>query len=401
MTLWLIEPRDPVIFRDGRPFNNSPGARATTLPYPFPSTVSGAVRTRSGRMENGKFDSSQIEALQSQEMRGPLLVQLDSEKKIADWLFPVPADALLLRPKDTGSQTVQLVPLTVLDTPADTVTDMVGLKLVGTVSSVKGKPVAQPPAFWRQNQFESWLLAPMANKSLDLAGVSRWGPGTESRVHVSIGAHQTAEDGALFQTIGLRFTELQHNEDKGPPPLSETKQLALALETTATISAGIDFLGGERRTVHWIAPQPADSLPSCPIKVRETIKATRHCRLILLTPGLFAEGYLPSWIKDGVAGVQIEVVAAAVHRYLTVSGWDYAYVDENKRRGRPKPTRRLTPSGTVYFLKLPNDEAAIDRFIDSIWMQNVSDTKQDRLDGFGLAALGVWDGKPKEMEMDE
>ncbi|MFZ2521089.1 MAG: type III-B CRISPR module-associated Cmr3 family protein, partial [Anaerolineae bacterium] len=31
MKTWLIEPRDPLIFRDGRPFSASPGARAKTL----------------------------------------------------------------------------------------------------------------------------------------------------------------------------------------------------------------------------------------------------------------------------------------------------------------------------------------------------------------------------------
>lgn len=410
MTLWLIEPRDPVIFRDGRPFNASPGARATTLAYPFPSTVAGATRTRAGRMADGQFDDSRIDKLKAEEMRGPLLVQLGPEnlgaedlnpdKKIVDWLFPLPADALLLRPQDADSPTARLVPLTVLHTPAGAVTDLDGLGLVGTATAEKGKPLAKPPAFWHRHQFESWLLAPAINDTLDLINTSSWGPGSESRMHVSINFDdKTAEDGALFQTTGLRFTELPHNDDGGPPPLQEAKHLALALETTATLSAGIDFLGGERRAARWITPQAGSALPPCPDKVREAIKTAKHCRLILLTPALFTAGHLPTWIKHGVAGVHVEILAAAIHRYLTVSGWDYAYVGPDKRRGRPKPTRRLTPAGSVYFLKLPEDETAIDRFIEKIWMHNVSDADQDRLDGFGLAALGVWDGAPKEMEM--
>ncbi|HZQ09120.1 MAG TPA: type III-B CRISPR module-associated Cmr3 family protein, partial [Anaerolineae bacterium] len=56
MSVWLIEPRDPLIFRDGRPFNPTPGARAISLPFPYPSTLAGAVRTRVGQNENGVFD---------------------------------------------------------------------------------------------------------------------------------------------------------------------------------------------------------------------------------------------------------------------------------------------------------------------------------------------------------
>jgi len=39
----LIEPRDPLIVRDGRPFTNSPGARAKSLPFPLPQTLAGAT----------------------------------------------------------------------------------------------------------------------------------------------------------------------------------------------------------------------------------------------------------------------------------------------------------------------------------------------------------------------
>jgi hypothetical protein len=42
----LIEPRDPAIFRDARPFETGLGAR--TLSWPNPSAVIGTIRTRLG-----------------------------------------------------------------------------------------------------------------------------------------------------------------------------------------------------------------------------------------------------------------------------------------------------------------------------------------------------------------
>jgi CRISPR-associated protein Cmr3 len=48
MTVWIMEPHDPLLVRDGRPFGSNPGARARSLLFPFPSTIAGGMRTRAG-----------------------------------------------------------------------------------------------------------------------------------------------------------------------------------------------------------------------------------------------------------------------------------------------------------------------------------------------------------------
>ena len=77
MLTWIIEPRDPLIVRDGRPFGPTPGARAASLSFPFPSTTTGVVRTRAGLGPDGKFDTAQIERVKQIAVRGPLLVELN------------------------------------------------------------------------------------------------------------------------------------------------------------------------------------------------------------------------------------------------------------------------------------------------------------------------------------
>lgn len=96
MSMWTIIPRDPLIFRDGKPFKADAGARAKSLPFPFPSTLVGAARTLAGRdAATGIFDKSLISELLGKQLRGPLLVEFDKEK--TNFLFPAPADALLLQ----------------------------------------------------------------------------------------------------------------------------------------------------------------------------------------------------------------------------------------------------------------------------------------------------------------
>jgi len=94
---WIIEPHDPLIVRDGRPFGPDPSARAISLSFPFPSTTTGGARSRAGLNSDGTFDLSQIGRVKQIKVRGPLLVQLSqSGENIEEWMVPAPADALLL-----------------------------------------------------------------------------------------------------------------------------------------------------------------------------------------------------------------------------------------------------------------------------------------------------------------
>ncbi len=111
-------------------------------------------------------------------------------------------------------------------------------------------------------------------------------------------------------------------------------------------------------------------------------------RVVLLTPAVFAAGWKPgndpeqNQLLASRAGVEPRLVAACVPRAETISGWDFAL-------RRPKATRRLVSSGSVYWIDLegtPQDRVA---WAEEVMMKNVSDTEQDRRDGFGLAAVGV------------
>lgn len=103
--------------------------------------------------------------------------------------------------------------------------------------------------------------------------------------------------------------------------------------------------------------------------------------MILVSPAIFKDGYRPplAWTRGGVTAY---LKAAAVPRAQVISGWDL-------HQGKPKPTRRLAPAGSVYFIEW-SDSLDARAWIDATWMRNVSDDVQDQRDGFGLAVLGVW-----------
>jgi len=380
MTLWLILPRDPLIFRDGKPFSNIPGSRAKTMPFPYPSTLAGAVRTSCGKNPaTGHFDDSRIDELLRINIKGPFLAKVDHEGEISDWMLPAPDDAVLFSTEEDEDY-ADLYALRPIEIPAGNLCDLKGDKLAHFSKIIKAKPHPKLPEYWYWSEFKQWLILPSDRRVRpDDMGIAKLP--LDTRIHVSIDPKTlSAAPGELFQTTGLEFSH-RHEKDG---LLRLSSRYALAIDTDADLKEGPGFLGGERRVVNW--RRVDDALPECPLEVRKSLLETPHtCRLILTTPAYFEDGYMPHWFTE-FFGFQVEVISAIVSRYQTISGWDY-------QARHPKPTRRLAPAGSVYYLKLfPEEGGDIDSFIDKTWLMPISDDIQSRLDGFGIAVLGTWDG---------
>jgi CRISPR-associated protein Cmr3 len=408
MKTWLIEPRDPLIVRDGRPFSaDIAGARAASLPFPFPSTIAGAVRTRHGREKGGDFDDSLIREVRSKRVHGPLLVELNGDGTVADWLLPAPADAFWGECESNRRDIANLTRLLPLAMAEGELTNLASeLAPVRAPHPLTGKPSGSAPRYWRWKNFQDWLIHPKDHIEVELEKWGHEGPATETRVHVGIqpskpnrASSLTAIDGALYQTRGLEFTDIPKGNG-----LSSARRLALAIATDADgLKAGLAPLGGERRLASWsVSKTPKvdlfseNGLDLLKERIAKKIAETRACRLILLTPAHFVDGFLPTWLTQATPALGVTVRAVAIQRPQVVSGWDFDRRHGARCEGRPKPTRRLAPAGSVYFLELgSSDDNAVKLWIEQVWMRCVSDDDADgdpaqsRRDGFGLAILGA------------
>ena len=99
MTWYTIEPRDPLLVRDGRPFGaDSDGAR--TLPFPPPSVLAGAFRTRVWHSKEGGWNVAEAKALP---IKGPVLCSLDRTRDnieiVSQLWFASPRDCALFDPE--------------------------------------------------------------------------------------------------------------------------------------------------------------------------------------------------------------------------------------------------------------------------------------------------------------
>lgn len=398
MIEWIIEPRDPLIARDGRPAAVN---HLETLRFPFPSMLAGAVRTRMASPEgtfllSGPGELNELK--QKVTVRGPLLAELAADDSILQWLPPAPRDAVLSKIDDKHVAVRRLLPRPLKDGEAMDALPKAGLWPVFLAGPAEvGKPPEKLPAFWTWEQFETWLLAPQDQPSVELVSLGIENLPKETRVHLALQPGERVHiDGMLFQTSGLRF--LQEKDPKHP---LSPRRFALSVQCQGGTVAGRELalheqtapLGGERRLASWRrSPQ---AWPALPEAIREKVAVTGRARLVLLTPALFEDGALPGWNGKAwpLGGPVVATVrAACVGRPEIVSGWDLAA--ENKPgqpKGRPKPTRRLAGAGSVYFLELSGSEDDRRRWCEKAWLACVSDGEQDRRDGFGMGVVGTWE----------
>lgn len=391
-----IAAHDPLIARDGRPF--SLGIRMKSLDWFYPSVFAGSVRTMLGKAQESDFGEAAIEALKAVTISGPLPCWQ------GNIYLPAPKDILVKeenKQRDEYAHAIRPMNLDSAywngcncDIPAD------GLLPAMLPNSVEGefKP-AKTPSLWSMDTMKKWLInargkkfisPPDPEKIEDRAGFLNL-PKKEARTHVMIDPILgNSKESNLFETIGLDFSVKGRDDSVEMVGRVENEGEFKDLKMDQFIT-----IGGERRLARlkaqetqegWDFPEDLASKFSGKIKVR----------MVLATPAIFSDGWLPGWLngwKDGKKipdywpkGLRLKLVSACIDRWKPISGWS---LEKGKRKPGPKPIRRLVPAGSVYFFEvLEGDSAAL---AESLWLKSVCDDPQDQRDGFGLALWGIWD----------
>lgn len=414
-TTLLVRPRDPLIVRDARPFTAEPGARAETLDWPLPQTLAGALRTHIG--EAAKFDwrdhgpeGGPARALRIAVLGGFPVAVADGAARV---FLPAPRDAVAYEEAGT-LKILRLHPARLEPGEGADLLPEVGLCPLTPQADVKA---SGGPAFWSAADVARWLTesSRTAAPTHALGAMPR-----DTRVHVAVSATtRTAQDGALFSTTGLAFSDRPGRSGRFHTAVSAGARTGAAPTALGMLirvtGAPADWtpghsalpMGGERRLAQ-IEPAPPELWPAPPSALLDTLAGTTALRVMLATPALFAGGWRPGWLRaerhDGAPaligrppgwdGPALRLVGAAVGRRLPVSGWDLA---ARGGRGGPKALRYAVPAGSVYFFE--SCEGSIGRAAaEALWLRSICDetatnghdTRQDSRDGFGLALPGIW-----------
>ena len=384
--------RDPLVARDGRPFDA--GGKMRCVPWLLPSVVAGSLRTLLGKLKDPSFGGDLPDRLKQVSVHGFL-------PKGPDGLyFPKPEDCLArpgvgdgAQPDLLATRPVEIHPGQGCDLPEGNLRPVM---LAATQSGSEFKP-APLPEWWPQAAMVQWLM----NQPVRLDGSFLGKPLEDDRVHLEVQPETgAAEDGKIFSTASLALGSLPYFIPKN----EEKKLLAVTYPLRILADAALEGplatldqnhpLGGESRTAHWrhTSNTQAASVWDCPQQIRQALqKNPDKIRLVLATPAIFKSGWRPGWLEmqdgfwqgtpPGLDGVCLRLVGASMPRWRAISGWSLA------APFGPKPTRRMVSAGAVYFFEKVTGAA---EKISAGWLQPVADDAQDRRDGFGLALWGVW-----------
>ena len=397
---YFIEPVDVLFVRGNRLFGD-PGSFGESLMPPWPSAAAGAIR--SALLAERGYDPAAFargEVTHDEELGTPgslgtfTMTAFDVARRDGDGsaeaVYALPADLVVHSVEaETGFEVRRMTPRPGSD----------GIRSSASTAwlAVLAEPRRGKPVDDRWLNLKGWR-AHLSGEALDAGRhLVRVGDlwATDVRVGIRLDPVQRrAADHALFTseavTVRKRDRAPAGRASSSAPSSFDVGFLAEMAGVTLPDALTLRF-GGDGRAARATRPAGPPAAPDDDGR-HGAIADKRRCRLILTTPGLFADGWRPTGVVgDGrddlrfdLHGVTGRLVCAAVPRAEVVSGFDVA-------RWRPKPAQRVAPTGSVYWLdNLEATPEALGALEDrGLWSDPVENESR-RAEGFNRFTFAAW-----------
>ena len=402
ITYYYVRPTDSLFVRGNLAFGDSGEHGASMMPPP-PSLFAGAFRSAllgkdavqmTAFLHQGQCsDAAMAQCLGTPGQPGEFLItwlsmagESGDASSAPEAISPLPADLLML-----GSHFATLQPRA--HQPG--VQSAGDLPLRATLVSAKQeKP--RGGVFLRGKGLAQHLQGQAADKAHSIESKHIYQRDPRLGIGLNADAH-TAEDGQIYTTEGFAFSPA--NASSGAitgkadlAPFASTgflvgiQGVAKLLPDVGLLRLGGDGRSAQYRKVAFTAPTAAN-VPG----------AKKQFRLLLQTPALFRQGWLPEGVTEGVDGhngtyrlqgdgFSARLACAALGRREVISGWDlYQWA--------PKPAQAAAPAGSVYwFDEFEGDAGKLAVWVaKGLWPDDLSPNQQmRRAEGYNRALLAAW-----------
>lgn len=245
---------------------------------------------------------------------------------------------------------------------------------------LKQENPAKPLSGWLLNQqgIQSYLQGEQIEAQMVVPAADYW----RSEIRVGIGLDAQSRSNAESKLFSLQLCvpkQLEHHE-------TETG-LVVGLRGTGNLlpEEGVLRLGGDGHAAVF------NHINNFELSTFNNDPSLNGIRLVLTTPGIFKNGWLPDRIEKidqtyrlKLPGFTARLACAAVSRSEVISGWDLA-------NWQPKNAQRAVPSGSVYwFDEIEGDITQLKALSeDGLWPEKYRD-QQRNAEGYNQFWLTKW-----------
>ncbi len=381
----FIEPLD-VLFLRGNKLFGDPGSFGESLVPPWPSVAAGALRSRmlaDDGVDLAAFAGNEVQhpALGTPALPGSfaitafLLARRFADGRVEALVAP-PADLVI---NDEGQSPVvrRLAPTAVAaDISASNPLPLLPVLAEG----LRGKPAG---GYWLvESGWKKYLAGDTPTASDLVKSSALWAIDARVGVGLDSGTRRAA-DGKLFSVQAVAMVKRGHRTGASKTSAEYDVGFIAGVSGATPPTGGMLRLGGDGRAaaLHAVAAAPPEADYAA-------IARAGRCRIVLTTPGIFADGWrLPGVDAENrfaLYGVRGKLVCAAMPRAETVSGWDLA-------RHQPKPAQRVAPAGSVYWLdEVDATPDALRKLVETgLWNDPCEDAAR-RAEGFNRIAIAAY-----------
>lgn len=369
----FIEPLDVLFLRGNKLFGDA-GSYGESLVPPWPSVAAGALR--SAMLAREGVD---LAAFAQGRIPHPTLGTPASPGS-----FGITAFTLARRMPDGRIESLHAMPADLLVEADDE----------GRPAAVR-RLVATPPAagLLSSAPLAQWPVLPQPERSKPAGGCWLTQPGWAAYLAGrEPGADQVLRTSALWaldERVGVGLDAERRRAADGQLFTVQAVAMHAGIGFLASVAGAVPpadgalRFGGDGRGAAVRSARHQSATPDL-----AAISKARRARIVLTTPGLFAEGWrLPGVDADQRLrwpGLSARVVCAAVARADVVSGWDLA-------QRQPKPAERVAPAGSVYWLdELDATPETLGKLAEQgLWMHD-SHNAQRRAEGFNRYTFAAW-----------
>jgi CRISPR-associated protein Cmr3 len=368
----FIEPNDVLMFRDGKPFAGGDDHFARGSFPPPPSTIYGALRSHILSLKSGEFQTFKNDTAK---ISKDIIGEIGSPKELGTLkityfgvaegngaqvrqYFPMPRDIARQKGKDEGKLYI-LKPEGSIQN--NVITDMpAGLEHLWIAAE---EAIESASGFLLEDEMARYLMGEAPREVVDSKKIYQIEERTGIRKNRST---RSVETGGLYSVEYFRM-------DKG-------FGFALDIDGTKLMpESGIMRFGGDHRSVRYCKYLWND-IDNKPIK--DKISKDKHFKLVLLTPAVFEQGWLPDGIdrntlEGAINGVRIKMTTACVGKPIGIGGFDMV-------KEMPKAMNKAVPAGSVYYYELL--DADTEKLFSNLWLKSISVKKHQ--EGFGITLIG-------------